>query len=97
LPFNGTEFISNPWSEMMEPFVNLLGSGFYLIPVSFIGVALYIKTRSPVSTAAWFLAAGISLTSSGLFTGYIEMAYVYVVFTALAVVGMVMSILYMRR
>jgi len=94
---NGTDFVSNPWITTFSPFTDLLGNGFFLIPVSFIGLALYIKTRNPVLVSAYLIAAGLLLSSGSMFVDYPEMAIVYTVFTVLSLIGLVLSLYFMRK
>jgi len=94
---NGTELIETPWETVLSPFTDLLGNGFYLIPVTFIAIALYVKTRDAVLASMWVMAAGILLASGSIFTGYIEMSILYTIIAAAGVTGIVMGILYMRK
>jgi len=94
---NGSELINAPWDTIMSPFTALLGNGFYLIPVTFIAIALYVKTRDAVLASMWVLAAGILMATASIFTGYMEMSILYTVIAAAGITGIVMSILYMRK
>ena len=94
---NGTDWINHPWNTTFKVFTDLLGMGFYLVPLSFIAVALYVKTRNPVVVSAFIWASGILLASGGIFAGYPEMALVYGVFTALGVVGVILSVFFMKK
>jgi len=89
---NGTDFINHPWNTTVSPFVDLLGNGFYLIPLSFIAVALYMKTRNFVLVSAFILASSILLVSGSIFANYPEMASVYTIFIAFGIVGVVLGL-----
>jgi len=97
MPFNGSEIIDNPFSTIFSPFTDLFGTGFWLIPLTFMAVALYIKTKNIISVFAFLLAASALLASGSIFAGYPEMAYVYIIIGLLAIVSMVLGILFIRR
>ena len=94
---NASELVYSPWTTVFSPFVDLLGTGFYLIPVSFIAVALYIKTKDLMVSSVWLIASGLLLSGGGIFAGYWEMSSLYVLVCALGVTGTVMSIFFMRK
>lgn len=97
MALNGSELITSPWDTMLSPFINLLGSGFYLIPITFIALALYVKTHDTMLASAWLLACGVLLTTGGIFTGYLEMSIIYTIVVALGVTGIVINIFFMRK
>jgi len=97
MALNGTEWLNDPAGTTFSPFTDLLGSAFWLIPISFIGLALYIKTRNPVLVSAYMLAVGLMLSSGTIFSGYPEMAMAYMVFAMLGLIGLIVGIFFMRR
>jgi len=94
---NASELISSPWETVLSPFTDLLGSGFYLFPVTFIAIALYVKTHDVVLASSWLVAAGILLSAGSIFTGYLEVSVIYIIITAMGVTGVVMGILFMKK
>ena len=94
---NGSELIDNPWDTIFSPFTDLFGAGFWLIPLSFIAIALYIKTRDPIIVSAFMIASGTILSGGSMFTTYPEMALAYLIFTGLGFVGLIAGIFFMRR
>lgn len=97
MPFNGSEIIDNPFNTIFSPFTDLFGTGFWLIPITFIAVALYVKTRNVVSVFAFLLAGCALLAGGNIFLGYPEMAYVYILIGLLALVALVLGIIFIRR
>lgn len=97
MPFNGSEIIDDPFNTIFSPFTDLFGTGFWLIPITFIAVALYVKTRNVVSVFAFLLAGCALLASGNIFAGYPEMAYVYILIGLLALVALVLGIIFIRR
>lgn len=94
---NGSELIDDPWTTIMSTFTDLLGPGFYLIPVSIIAVALYVKTRSPVAVSAYLIGSGILLSGGGLFIGYPEMINVFGIVTVIGIMGLVVSLYFIKK
>lgn len=92
-PLNGTDFIHNAWNTTWSPFTDLFGSGFFLIPVSFIGAALFMKTRDPAILSIYMITTGVSLSAGGLFTGFTGGITAYIIFTALGIGALIYSVI----
>ena len=90
---NGTNFINNSWNVTWSPYTDLFGGGFFLIPVSFIGAALFMKTRDPAVLGLYMIGTGILLSAGGLFTGFGEGITVYIIFTALGIGALIYSVI----
>jgi len=97
MPVNGSEIIQHPWDEIMSPFTDMLGMGFYLVPLGFIAVALYLKTRNTVVPSLFMLASGSLLSTSSIWVGYEEAAIFYILFTAMGLVGTIISLFFMKK
>ena len=97
MPINGSELVSDPWGTIFSPFTDLLGTGFWLIPLTFIAIALFVKTRDVVVASLFILASGVMLSGGNIFAGYPEMAFAYLIFAALGIVGLVLGIFFMRK
>lgn len=97
MPINGSELIDNPMDTIFSPFTDLLGTSFWLIPLTFITIALYVKTRDTVIVSVFMLASGVLLSSGSIFAGYPEMALAYMIFSGLGIVGLIAGIFFMRK
>ena len=97
MAINGSELIDNPWDTIFSTFTDQLGNSFWLVPVSFIAVALYIKTRNPVLVSAYMIASGLLLASGNIFLGSPEMMYVYIIFSVLGLVGLILGIFFIKK
>lgn len=75
---NVTTLINNPVTTVFSPFVDLLGTPFYLIPVTVIGVALFIKTKEPIYLGFFLLLSGALLSGGGIFVGAMNMVLLYI-------------------
>lgn len=102
MPFNGSDIITDPWNTTFSPFTDLfarvVGEGhlFYLVPLIFITIALYVKTRDPVMVSMFMLASGILLAGGNIFIGAIEMSGIFVIFAAIGIAGLFISLLLKR-
>lgn len=94
---NGSDLIDSPWTTTFSVFTDLLGNGFYLIPISVLALALYVRTRNPVVSSVFMMGSGLLLSSGSMFMDYPEMVKVYVAFTAIGLVGSILSILFMNK
>ena len=94
---NASELYENPFAIIFSPYTDLLGNSFWLIPLSFICVALYMKTRNVPTVSAFMIGSGVILGSGAIFSTYPEMALVYYIFAALGIVGLIIGIYFMRK
>ena len=97
MAINGSDLIDNPWNTTFSTFTDQLGSAFWLIPVSFIAAALYIRTRNTVLVSAYMIASGLLLAGGNIFMGAPEMMYVYIIFTVLGLVGLILGIFFIKK
>lgn len=91
MSFNGSEAIDNPWETFSSVYTDILGMGFYLIPIGVIAVALYIATRTIAASSIWLMASTL-LVGTVIFADYPEMSFIYYLFTVLGLVGVIFSI-----
>ena len=97
MPLNGTEFTDNPFDTVFSPFTELFGNAFFIVPIGFIALALYVKTRSALLSSVFIWASGILLASGNMFTNHPDMAIVYGLFTALGIVGTIASVYFTTK
>lgn len=93
MPINGTDFLADPIGTITSPYADILGSGWWLIPFTFIGIAIYLKTKSTVAVSAYLIAVGVFMSGGNIFQGYPEMSILYAVIAALGIVGVIVSIM----
>lgn len=96
MPINGSEFLDNPWETIFSEYTEVLGMGFYLVPITFIAVALFIKTKDMVVTSAWLMGSCSILAGANLFIDFPEMALLYLIVAAIGLIGMIIGIFFMR-
>ena len=89
--FNGYAFLNNQFNEFFSSFTDILGYGFFLIPISFIAIALYITTRTVAVAGVWLMASTL-MVGTAIFSSYPEMGFIYYLFTVISFVGVIVSI-----
>ena len=97
MPVNGSELVNNPWNTTFSPYMDLLGSSFWIFPLSFIAIALYIKTRNPTLVSSYMLASGVLLASGQIFMGNPEMVLAYIIFAVLGLVGILLDVFFLKN
>ena len=97
MPFNTSPIINDTFNTTFSPYTNLLGNLFWLIPLSVIATALYVKTQNIIAVFAFLAASSSMLVAGNIYIGSPEIAFIYIVVSALALVGLVLSILFIRK
>lgn len=97
MPFNGSEIIDDPVDTIFSPFTDLLGNVFWLFPITFLAIALYVKTRNMISVFAFLIGSCSLLSAGNMFISNPEMAFIYFIFSMLAVAGLILSVLFIKR
>ena len=94
--FNSTELLDDPITYLLTVFIDLLGDGFFLIPVSVIAGASFIQKKDPVLTSMFMITSGALLGGGSLFTGYADMALLYTVFAGIGIGSLILSLYFGR-
>lgn len=97
MPINGTDLLNNPIDTIFSPFSDFLGAGFWLIPIGFITLALFIKTRNLTAASVWLMGSCIIMGSGQIFGSYPEMSFFYYLVACLGFTGTIVSIFLMRK
>ncbi len=82
---NITEFMTDPWGNTFAVFTDLLGTPFWLIPLSVVAAALWMKTKDPAIVSLYMITTGGLLLTGNLFIGVMDMVMFYGVFTAVGI------------
>ena len=99
MAFNASDLLNDPVNTTMSPFTGFFdsivnaGMIFYLIPLSFIAIALYYKTQEIAVTCLFMLSSGALLATGNIFLGAIDMALIYTVFAGIGLGGLVISVI----
>ena len=94
LVINGSDLINQPWNTTFSPYIALFGQGWLLIPVSFIGAALFMKTRDAIATSVYMILTGALLAagSATLFSSFPQAVIPYILFTAIGIAALIHSL-----
>lgn len=87
MAINGSDFINNPWNTTFAPYTDLLGASFYLIPLSFIAAALYMRTHNGLAVSCFIWISGIFLVSGSILAEWPEAGLIFLIFAAAGWVG----------
>lgn len=91
---NGSDLITQPWNTTFSPYIHLFGLSFFLIPIAFIGAALFIKTRDPTLVSVYFVVTGAFLTGGGIFAGALGASLLFSVVTILGFASLMYNVFY---
>lgn len=97
MPLNGSELIEDPITTLFSPYTDLLGSAFWLIPISVIAAALYVKTRNITVVGAWLLGSGSFMATGGIFAGFPGMMDFYMLIIIAGIVSIILGIIMERK
>ena len=103
MALNGSEWINDPWNTTFSSFTDLFktimgfGGVFWLVPISVLCLAIYVKTENPVMVSMFMMECGDVVSPGNLFTGNTSMSIIFTVFTALGITGLFGSLLYQKR
>ena len=89
--FNASDLITQPFNTTFSPYTHLFGMTFFIIPVAFIGAALFLKTRDVALTSIYFTMSSAMLMVGASYVG--AGAAASIVFALVAVLG-VAALLY---
>jgi len=97
MPINGSELIDNPIDTIFSPFTDMLGSAFWLLPVSVIAAVLYVKTRNITVVGAWLLGSGGLMASGNIFAGFPGMLDFYMLLVVAGIISIILGIIMERK
>lgn len=97
MTFNGSDLIHQPFNTTFSPYTNLFGFAFFIIPIAFIGAALFIKTRDPTLVSLYFIITGAFLTAGGAWVGAMGAAMLFMIMTILGIASLIYNVFYGGR
>jgi hypothetical protein len=99
--YNWSQWYTNPFMGSLKIFTDMLGYGFFLIPITVIGAALWQQKKDPVAitlyfTASFTILAGTSgaATIWGQYQGIIPL---YIVLAAIGWTALIVQTIFIRR
>ena len=103
MPFNGSDLINQPWNTTWSPYTDffqrIFGNGalFFLVPIMVLALSLYVKTRNITMVAMFMIGSGILMSSGSMFTNAPQVSLIFIIFTALGFVALILSLLFQQR
>ena len=97
-------FLDNPMDTVFEPFTDLFesligpeaGGVFWLFPLIILTIGVHIKVKNPTVTSMFMIGSGAALSGGGIFVGSITMAGLFIIFSAIGLVTLFVSIYFQR-
>jgi hypothetical protein len=101
LIINGSDLVNQPWNTTFSPYINLLGQGWLLIPISFLAAAIFVKTHDPALLSGFMIITGAMLTAGslvgGIFAGFAPATFIYLLFTVIGIAVLFYNVFYGGR
>jgi hypothetical protein len=98
MAFNSSRLLSEPITYLLSVFIDLLGTGFYLIPVSVIAGALFLqKNMDPVVPSMFMITTGALLGGGSIYAGMGDAAVMYIIFCGIGIATLPVSIYFGKR
>jgi len=94
---NGTNLTEDPFNTIFSPFTELLGSAFWLLPITVIAAALFMKTKNITVVGAWLLGAGMFMGSANIFSGYPAILDFYLALIVIGVISIIAGIVLQEK
>ena len=95
--YDWSQFTDSPFLGALKIFIDLLGNGFYLIRISGIGAALWQQKKDPFMVTMYFCTTFSLLSSAAIMAGYIEIAPLYIILTAVGFTALIVQFLFMKK
>lgn len=95
--FNGTDFINSPIMTCLKVFTDLLGNGFFIIPIAVIGGALYRQKKDPAMIAMYFISSFALLGGGALAGGNAELGKIFLLLTGACLTAVIVSFIFLKR
>ena len=95
--FNTTDIITQPFNTTFSPYTHLFGMSFFIIPVAFIGAALFVKTKDVALTSIYFIMMSAFLMVGSAYAGALGASTVFALVAILGVAALLYNVFYGGR
>ena len=103
MAFNGSDLINQPFNTTFSPYTDLFdymisgaGAMFFLVPLIFISIALFVKTKDITVVGMFMLASGGLASGTTLFVGAVDASLIFTIFAAIGITALFVSFLFKR-
>ena len=95
--FNGSDFINSPIMTCLKVFTDLLGNGFFVIPIAVIGGALWRQKKDTSILAMYFISSFGLLGAGALVGGNAELGKIFLLLTGASLTAVIVSFIFLKR
>jgi hypothetical protein len=92
--FNVTDIITQPFNTTFSPYTHFFGMSFFIIPVAFIGAALFMKTRDIALTAIYFIMMSAFLMVGSAYVGALGASTVFAIVAIIGIAVLLYNVFY---
>ena len=92
--FNGTDLVNHPFNTTFSTYTHLFGMAFFIIPVAFIGAALFLKTRDIVLVSIYFIMMSAFLMVGSAYFGQDQASLFFGLIAAIGIGVLLYGIFY---
>lgn len=92
--FNATDLITQPFNTTFSPYTHFFGMTFFIIPVAFIGAALFMKTRDVSLTAIYFIMLSAMLMVGASYVNALGASLTFALVAIFGVAALLYNVFY---
>lgn len=94
MPFNGSDLINQPFNTTFSAYTHFFGMAFFIIPIAFIGAALFLKTRDVTLVSIYFIMSSAFLLFGSAYVGAMGAATLFALIATLGVAALLYNVFY---
>jgi hypothetical protein len=95
--FNGSDLINSPFATMLKVFTDLLGNGFFIIPVAVIGAALFRQKKDVAIVSIYFISTFALLGAGALIGGNATLGKMFLLLAGATLTAVIVSFMFLKR
>jgi hypothetical protein len=92
--FNGSSMLNDPWNTTFSPYIHLLGQGWLIVPLAFIGAALFVKTRDTAMIAVYLIVVGGFMSIGSAWGGFAGASVLFMIMAAVGIAALMYNLFY---
>lgn len=92
--FNASDLITQPFNTTFSPYTHLFGMTFFIIPVAFIGAALFLKTKDIALVSIYFIMMSAMLMVGASYANAMGAATFFALVAVLGVAALLYNVFY---
>ena len=92
--FNGSDLINEPFNTTFLAYTHLFGMAFFIIPIAFIGAALFLKTKDIALVSIYFIMSSAFLLFGSAYVNAMGAAVLFGIVALLGVAALLYNVFY---